>query len=200
MKSLISLIAILLISTTSASFKYSASKTWTLKTFIALGQVITIQEKAGVQNGAAFNQIIIKTGSNTATFGCSGVTSPYSKTASQQATLMKFTFPPMPAVSMTLKAAGTMTCAFKEQGGKLVMTLSGSIAAKADEAKAGIDGIASITVGAKGTIVNISSTIGITTTGMTQSIRASGGVVSFYISLKMLNEEVTLWQGWSKSL
>ena len=204
MKSLFLLLVIALISSTSASFKYSASKTITLKTINAVGQTITIQEKVGVQNGAAFNQIIIKSGSSTATFGYSGITSQVSKSISQSQPIMKFAFPSMPAISLSLKGTSSLSYSIKEQGGKLIMTLSGSIAAGC-EIKSGFDTVASLSCGATGTIVHINSNVGITSSNsLTQSIKASGGDVTINIKGKTLgvqvfDKSVKLWSGWSKS-
>ena len=205
MKSLFLLIAIALISSSLEGFKYSGTKTRTLKSFTALGQTITIQETVGVSNGAAFNQIIIKTGSGSAKFGFSGITSATTKTGSQSANIMTFKFPSMTSISLGLKGSSSLTCSVKESSGKLVITLSGSITASC-EIKSGFDSVVSLSAGCKGTIVNISSNFSINSSNyMIQSTRASGGVVSAYISGKLLNTqafkyESNLWSGWSVSM
>ena len=91
---------------------------------------------------------------------------------------------------------------------KFTISLTGSLNAKA-ELGAGVDGVAKISVGAKGTIISIKSSNIFTKTSSSfvaqNTISISGGEISCYVSGKLLNHQVfevskKFLKGWSRTL
>ena len=177
-------------------FNFNTVKTWDVKSFKVLGVTFNIKFKAGVQSGRALCQLIIQTNLGSMTFGNTGITAEISKTFSTgDKTIFKFVFPPFPAISLALKAGGSLTIYVKFDSSaktKLNIRLSGSIYAKC-EIKAGWDLFASVSAGAKGTI--ISASINVTVgpgTSIGRSATFTAGTVEVYVKAKALL--ITLWK------
>ena len=206
MKSLLLLLVIALVASESnlrnLGFNYNCDKTYAIKTISALGSTITFKERVGVKNGNAFCQFIIASNLGTKTVGISGASSSISKAYSVDANLMKFNFPAFPALQILLKTGGTINCAVKESSGKLMLTLTGSLYAKA-QITDGFSYFSSVEAGAKGTVITLSHSFTINSSNqITRSGNTSGGTVSIIVqgklmSLTVFNKTQTLWNGWS---
>ena len=190
-------------------FNFNAVKTWDIKSFKVLGVQFSFKFKAGVQSGKALCQLIIQTNLGSMSFGNTGVTAEFSKTFSTgDITIFKFVFPPFPAISLALKAGGSLSFYVKFDSNaktKLNIRLSGSLYAKC-EIKAGWDAFASVSAGAKGTILtsNINVLVG---PGNTLSKTASftAGTVQVYVKAKALmftlwTKSWTVFKGWTINL
>ena len=121
-------------------------------------------------------------------------------------TILEYIFPQMPAIKIALEAGGTLSfsVAFNKKDPVVVITLSGTILAKA-EVKAGWDLVASVSAGAKGDIIsagfngNIYEDKHIKLSG-----NVSGGDIYLYSKGIALNKEffyneIKFWDGWEKS-
>ena len=95
-------------------------------------------------------------------------------------TILYFNFPPMPNIGIALKGAASLTISSVYEYGKIKISISGSITAKA-----GINaefGFASIGGGAFGTIVSASLSGAISRNGeITRSGSLSAGEVKVYV-------------------
>ena len=206
MKSLLLLLVIALVSSESnlrnLGFKYNCEKTYTIKSFNVLGSTLTFKEKVAVKNGKAFNQLIISSNTGTKTYGISGTTSALGKTYSIDQTALKFSFPPIPTLKLYLIAQGSLSCSIKESSGKLTMTLIGTLYANSAIA-AGVEPFHSITVGAKGTIINLNHSYTIDSSNqISHSGKAVGGTITVsakgkYTDMNLFDKSYTLWNGWS---
>ena len=125
--------------------------------------------------------------------------------------LFKVPFPGTPIpVKFALKAGGSIGFDVKYDTStkKFSVSLTGELYAKA-ELGAGVDGVAEIAVGAKGTLISITSTSTLTKkTGSTytssNSITVSGGEISCYVSGTLINKQVfnvskKFLKGWKKT-
>ena len=189
------------------SFKdFKADKTFTIKTFTIAGCSFKIQVRLGISSGKAFGEIIIAANHGSVKFGTSGISGSYSRTWSGEKTVLTFKFPPMPAISLNLKAGGSVkiSASLSSASKKLTVSIGGSLYAKA-EIKAGWDSVASASAGAKGTLVSASLSGAISTGGaVSRSGKLSAGTVSVYVEGKLLSKKVfskswTVYKGWSKS-
>ena len=206
MKSLILLLVIALAFSESnlrnLGFKYNVDKTYSIKSFNVLGSTLAFKERVGVRNGKAFCQLIIASNTGTKTFGISGTTSDLGKTYSIDATILKFSFPPIPTLQIFLIAQGSLSCSIKESSGKLSMTLVGTLYANAAIA-AGVEPFHTVTVGAKGTIINLSHSYIINSNNqVSHSGKAVGGTITVnakgkYTDMNLFDKSYTLWNGWS---
>ena len=185
---------------------FKADKTFTIKTFTIAGCTFKIQVRLGVSSGKAFGEIIIAANHGSVKFGTSGISGSYSRSWSGEKTVLTFKFPPMPAISLNLKAGGSVkiSASLNSSTKKLTVSIGGSLYAKA-EIKAGWDSVASASAGAKGTLVSASLSGAITTGGaVSRSGRLSAGTVSVYVEGKLLSKKVfskswTVYNGWSTS-
>ena len=187
-------------------FNFSGTKTKTLKTFDVLGCHIEIKLKVGVENGKALCQIIIQTSHGSISFGNTGVYATYSRTWSTgDITIFTFAIPPVPWLSIALKACGTLTFTVKFDSTahtRLLISLSGALNAMA-EIKAGWDWAISVAVGAKGTIVSASINASLNSSnkfGLSSTF--SAGKVAVYVQGKTLGFQIfyhdwTVFNGWS---
>ena len=179
-------------------------KTIKIKEITVLKTKITFSVRIGASNSKAFGEIIITAGGAKASFGTNGVQASYQKTWSGELTVFRFQFPPMPAIGIALKAGGSVGVAAKFDSSaqtKLTVTISAQLYAKA-EVVAGWDKVASVSAGAKGTIVSASLTGGVSSSGLTKSGKLSAGTVSVYIDGKLLSQQIfhhdwTVFNGWS---
>ena len=185
---------------------FKADKTITIKTFNICGCSFKFKVRLGVSSGKAFGEIIIAANKGDVRFGTNGISGSYSKTYSGEKTIFSFKFPPMPAISLNLKAGGALkiSASLSTSSKKLTVSISGSLYAKV-EIKAGWDAVASISAGAKGTIVSASLSGAINTSGsLSKSGKLSAGTVSVYIDGKLLSKKIfhkewTVYKGWSQS-
>ena len=181
-------------------------KTIKIKSITVLNTQITFSVRIGASNSKAFGEIIVTAGGAKASFGTNGVQASYKKTWSGEATIFRFQFPPLPAIGIALKAGGSVGVSAKFDSSaqtKLSVTISASLYAKA-EVVAGWDQVASVSAGAKGTVVSASLTGGVTSSSLTRSGSISAGTVSVYIDGKLLNQQIfhhdwTVFNGWSAS-
>ena len=110
----------------------------------------------------------------------------------------------MPAISLDLKAGGSIKVSASLANQKLTVGISGSLYGKV-QIKAGWDAVASATAGVKGTIVSASLSGSINTSRqITKSGSLSAGTVSVYVEGKLIGMTVfhkdwTIWSGWSTS-
>ena len=181
---------------------FSADKTYTIKTFNVCGCTIKIQVRLGVSGGKAFGEIIIAANHGSVKFGTNGISGSYSRTWSGELTIFSFKFPPMPAISLDLKAGGSIKVSASLANQKLTVGISGSLYGKV-QIKAGWDAVASATAGVKGTIVSASLSGSINTSRqITKSGSLSAGTVSVYVEGKLIgmtifHKDWTIWSGWS---
>ena len=179
-------------------------KTIEIKSFTVLNTKISFKVRIGASNSKAFGEIIITAGSARASFGTNGVQASYKKTWSGDLTIFRFQLPPMPAIGIALKAGGSVGVSARFDSSaqtKLSVTISASLYAKA-EVTAGWDKVASLTAGAKGTIVSASLTGGVSNSGLTRSGSISAGTVSVYVDgylagWNCLHHDWTVFNGWS---
>ena len=140
-------------------------------------------------------------------FGTNGASYSYSHYYGDW-TLLRFQFPPMPAIGVALKAGGTITIKQKinrEDKPRIVISLSGSISAKA-EVSAGWDKFVSISAGAEGTIIS-SSLSGNINDDLSVDIhgKISGGDIKVYVEGKAMDHSIfkmdyQVWGGWSNDV
>ena len=112
----------------------------------------------------------------------------------------------MPAIGVALKAGGTIEISANfdsSDQNTLSVTISGDLYAKA-EVTAGWDQVASVSAGAKGTVVSASLTGGVSNSGITRSGKLSAGSVSVYVDGKLLSHDIfnynwEVYSGWSAS-
>ena len=179
-------------------------KTIPIKSITVLGVTISISVRIGASNSKAFGEIIVKAGGAKASFGTNGVQASYKKTWSGEITIFRFQLPPFPVIGLSLKGGGSLTVSAKFDSTaqtKLSVTISADLYAKA-EVIAGWDKVASVSAGAKGTIVSASLTGGVSNSGLTKSGKLSAGTVSVYVDGYLLNWNIfhydwTVFNGWS---
>jgi len=202
MKSLILLLAITLIASENLrnlGFNYNFDKTYTIKTINIVGQSISFKENVGVKNGAAFHKIII----GSSNFGVSEISDANSKSYSGSFNIMKFNFPPIPTIPITLKASGSMKTSVSESGGSLTISSSGTFYAQAQVGIA--SGFSSVSASGKGTIISFSRKYTINSSGsVSKSGSISSGQVSVSVTAKAISgsettKTSTLWNGWTSS-
>lgn len=202
MKSLILLLAFTLIASENLrnlGFNYNCDKTFSLKTISVAGQSISFKENVGVRNGAAFHRIII----GGTSFGVSGISSASTRTYSGSLSIMKFNFPPIPAIPITLKTSGSMKTSVSESGGSLTISSSGSFYAQV--AVGSVSGYSSVSASGKGTIISFSRKYTINSSGsISKSGNISSGQVSVTVNAKTVtgtsvSKSYTLWNGWTSS-
>ena len=202
MKSLILLLSISLIASENLrnlSFNYNFDKTYIIKTINIAGQSISFKENVGVKNGAAFHKIII----GGANFGVSGISDANSKSYSGSFNIMKFNFPPIPTIPITLKASGSMKTSVTESGGSLTISSSGTFNAQAQVGIAA--GFSSVSASGKGTIISFNRKYTISSSGsVSKSGSVSSGQVSVSVTAKDISGSITtktntLWNGWTLS-
>ena len=207
MKSLILLLVIALIASETnlrnLSLNYNCEKTFKIKTINVAGQSVSFTEKVGVKNGAAFNEIIVSSNSGSANFVIGGISGSYTKSYSGQGQVMKFNFPPIPSIPITLKASGNMKTSVSDSGKSLIISTSGSFYAQVSVGSA--SGYSSISASGKGTIISFSRKYTINSNG---SISKSGSITSGTISITVKAKPIsgnevttnyTLWNGWTSS-
>ena len=202
MKSLIFLLVITLIASENLrnlGFNYNFGETYTIKTINIAGQSISFKENVGVRNGEAFHKIII----GGANFGVSGISGAGSKSYSGSFSIMKFNFPPIPTIPITLKASGNMKTSVSESGGSLTISSSGSFYAQPQVGIAA--GFSSVSASGKGTIISfsrkytISSSGSVTKSGIISSEQVSVSVTAKAISGSVTTKTYTIWNGWTSS-
>ena len=181
-------------------------KTIKIKEFTVLKTKITISVRIGASNSKAFGEIIVTAGNARASFGTNGVQASYQRTWSGELTIFRFQFPPLPIIGIALKAGGSVGVSARFDSNaqtKLSVTVTASLYAKA-EVVAGWDKVASVSAGAKGTIVSASLTGGITNTGLTKSGKITAGTISVYVDgylfgWNIFHHDWTVFNGWSAS-
>ena len=177
-----------------------------VKSISVLNTEIEFSVKIGVSDDKAFGEIVIEADGAEASFGTDGVKASYSKKWNGEYTIFRFQFPPMPAIGVALKAGGTIEISANfdsSDQNTLSVTISGDLYAKA-EVVAGWDEVASVSAGAKGTVVSASLTGGVSNSGITRSGRLSAGSVSVYVDGKLLSHDIfnynwEVYSGWSAS-
>ena len=116
---------------------------------------------------------------------------------------MKFNFPPIPDIPITLKVSGKINTQIKESGGSLKISTSGSFYAQAEADK--VPTYSSISVSAKGTVLNFSNVYTLSKDGsVTRTGAISSGKISITVTAKAVSgeettETYTLWNGWTIS-
>ena len=184
--------------------KFNADKTYTIKTFKVLKVKIEFKVKIGVSNGKAYAKLVISTNLGDASFGTDGIKAAFSKTFSTgDKTIFKFVFPPIPAISVSLKAGGSLTIKVNiDTAGeeKLNISITGSIYAKCEISVNIL--LASVSGGAQGTI--LSATLGVKINkgkGFTKYGSISAGKVVVYVKWRVLwkkkKKEWTVFNGWT---
>ena len=206
MKSLILLLAITLIASENLrnlGFNYNCDKTYTIKTINVAGQSISFKENVGVKNGEAFHKIIISGANSGVNIGVSGISGASSKSYSGSFNIMKFNFPLIPTIPITLKASGSMKTSVTESGGSLTISSSGTFNAQAQVGIAA--GFSSVSASGKGTIISFNRKYTISSSGsVSKSGSVSSGQVSISVTAKAISGSVTtktntLWNGWTSS-
>ena len=181
-------------------------KTIKIKEITVLGVKITISVRIGASNSKAFGEIIVTAGGAKASFGSNGVQASYKKTWSGEITIFRFQLPPFPVIGLSLNGGGSLTVSAKFDSSaqtKLSVTISADLYAKA-QVVAGWDKVASVSAGAKGTIVSASLTGGVSNSGLTRSGKLSAGTVSVFaegylIGWQIFHYDWTVFNGWSTS-
>ena len=209
MKSFILLLAITLIASEnlrSLSFKdYKADKIYFIKSIPVLDNddYISFIENVGIKDGVGFNKIILSTRSGSIDFGITQIKDSYKRMFSDTKSLIKFNFPPIPDIPITLKVSGKISTQAKESSGSLIVSTSGSLYAEAEADN--VAGYSTIVASGKGTILNFNIKYVINTDG---SVKRSGTVSSGTISISVTAKAVsgatsidtyTLWNGWTAS-
>jgi hypothetical protein len=196
------------LATWEGSFSYS----WTLASSNILGKTVTLKYEIKLSGGSLKNTVSVSCGSVSFSLGNTGTKSD-KKQASKgtgDKTLFTVPFPGTPVpVQFKFKLNGSIgySVGYATKTKTFSVTLTGTLSAKAELA-AGVEKVAEISVGAKGTILSISTTSSITKkTKYTASntVKVSGGEISCYVSGKLLNHEVfsvtkKFIKGWSKTL
>ena len=186
--------------------QFNAEKTFTIKSFKVLKVKIEFKVKIGVSNGKALAKLIVSTNLGDVSFGTDGIKAAFSKTFSTgDKTIFKFVFPPIPAISVSLKAGGSLTIKVNiDTAGeeKLNISLTGSIYAKCEISVNIV--LASVSGGAQGTI--LSATLGVKINKgkkLTKYGSISAGKVVVYVKWRVLwkkkKKEWTVFNGWTAS-
>ena len=191
-------------------FEGSFSYKWNLVAANILGQDVSIKYEIGLKGGSLKNRLILSCGQLEIPIGNSGTSS--NKKESIDAgdkTLFTVPFPGTPIpVSFSFKVGGTIgyTVDLNVPSREFTISLSGSLVAKA-ELGAGVEGVAKIAVGAKGTLISIKAYSKITQTTDSYNyqgkIHISGGEITCYVYGQLVTFEVfnlskTFLKGWTK--
>ena len=186
-----------------ASFSnFNADKTYNIKTINMGGVSVTIKVHIGITGGKAFGEVIVAGNHGNVKFGTNGISGSYSRTWSGSYTFLSVSFPPMPAIHVDLIGSGSITVSASLSGNSLTISISGSVTA-AVQITAGWDAVASVSAGARGTIVSASARGTVTTSGgFSKSGSLSAGTVVVYIDGKLLSKTIfhkdwTVFNGWS---
>ena len=196
------------LATWEGSFSYS----WTLASSNILGKTVTLKYEIKLSGGSLTNTVSVSCGSVSFSLGNTGTKSDKKQPSKGTGDKTLFTVPfpgtPVP-VKFKFKLNGSIgySVGYAIKTKTFSVTLTGTLSAKAELA-AGVEKVAEISVGAKGTILSISTTSSITKkTKYTASntVKVSGGEISCYVSGKLLNNEVfsvtkKFIKGWSKTL
>ena len=209
MKSFILLLAISLIASEnlrSLSFKdYNFDKIYFLKTVPVLDNddYISFIENVGFKDGVGFNKIILSTRSGSIDFGITKITDSNQRIFSATKSLIKFNYPPIPDIPITLKVSGKINTQAKESSGSLTVSTSGSFYAEAEAEN--VSGYSTIVASGKGTILSFNVKYVINTDGsVKRSGTVSSGTISLSVTAKAVSgatsiETYTLWNGWTAS-
>ena len=191
-------------------FEGSFSYKWNLVAANILGQDVSIKYEIGLKGGSLKNRLILSCGQLQIPIGNSGTSS--NKKESIDAgdkTLFTVPFPGTPIpVSFSFKVGGTIgyTVDLNVPSREFTISLSGSLVAKA-ELGAGVEKVAKIAVGAKGTLISIKAYSKITQTSDSYNyqgkIHISGGEITCYVYGQLVTFEVfnlskTFLKGWTK--
>ena len=173
-----------------------------------LGNDVDLKVVLGIANDDSFSAgLIISVDDLKFYFGTDGGYWSYSHYYGDW-TLFRFQFPPMPVVGVALKAGGTISFKFSGKRNSdpiFTITLSGSLDAKA-EVVAGWDKVASISAGAKGTLISATANGYFYDNGSINSdASCSGFGVSVYVEgkafdHKIIDLEYKIWDGWTRNL
>ena len=196
------------------AFEGSLKRSWTLASSNILGKTVSLKYEISLGGGKLKNTLTASCGSVNFPVGNTGGTSSnksQSKKSTGDKVLFTVPFPGTPIpVKFSLKAGGSIgyNVNYDTSAKKFTVSLTGELNAKA-ELGAGVDGVAEIAVGAKGTLISITSTSTLTKkTGSTytssNSITVSGGEISCYVSGTLINKQVfnvskKFLKGWKKT-
>jgi len=194
--------------TWEGAFSYS----WTLATSNILGKTITLKYEVKLSGGSLKNVVSVSCGSVSFSLGNTGTKSDKKQPSKGTGDKTIFTIPfpgtPVP-VKFRFKLNGSIgySVGYATKTKTFSVSLTGTLSAKA-ELTAGVEKVAEISVGAKGTILSITTTSSITKKTKytaSNSVKVSGGEISCYVSGKLLNKEVfsvtkKFLKGWSKTL
>ena len=184
-------------------FNFNGDTTFTVKTYNALGVNVYIKVRFGCSGSKAFGYVIIEANGGKCSFGSDGVTT--SRTWSGTVTIFSVPFSPIPGVTVNLKAGGSIKVSANLSGSNLKISVTGTLYADAG-VKAGWDKVASISAGAKGTIIEATGTGTLNGSGkISTSGKLSAGKIVIYADGKTLgftvfHHEMTVYEGWSKNL
>ena len=189
-------------------FPISASKTFTLCSFNALGQTVTVKYVVSISSSKAVNKVVISSGLGSFEFGNTGCSGSISKSYSYSKQIFKFVVPQFPAVSVGAYAKGSLYWGFGFSSGsgsaaKYWAKISGKLSLGA-EIKAGWDAIASLSAFAEGTVFDASAQVtiskGSVAKGSGFSLRMGNLVVGIRgCVLKVFKKELwkkTIFSGW----
>ena len=189
-------------------FPISASKTFTLCSFSALGQTVTVKYVVSISSSKAVNKVVISSGLGSFEFGNTGCSGSISKSYSYSKQIFKFVVPQFPAVSVGAYAKGSLYWGFGFSSGsgsaaKYWAKISGKLSLGA-EIKAGWDAIASLSAFAEGTVFDASGQVtiskGSVAKGSGFSLRMGNIVVGIRgVALGVFKKELwkkTLYSGW----
>ena len=182
----------------------NVDKTFDIKTFTICGCKFSIKARLGISDFKAFGEIIIEANHGSVKFGTDGISASYSKTWSGELTVFSFKFPPLPIISLDLKAGGSITVSASLDNEKITVGISGSLYGKV-EIKAGWDYAVSLSAGVKGTLVSASLNGAIDFNGeLEKSGKLSAGTIVIYVegkalTFKIFHHDWTMWNGWSTS-
>ena len=191
-------------------FEGSFNYRWNLLAANILGRDVSIRYEIDLRGGILKNRLILSCGQLEIPIGNSGTSS--NKKESIDAgdkTLFTVPFPGTPIpVSFSFKVSGTVgfVVDLNPQSREFTISLSGSLTAKA-ELGAGVEGVAKIDVGAKGTLISIKAYNLITQTSDSYiqqgKIHISGSEITCYVYGQLQTFEVfdasrTFLKSWSK--
>ena len=192
----------------------SFSRSWTIASSNILGKTVTLKYEISLSGGELSNTLSVSCGYVTLLFGNTGTTRNKNKPekSTDDKELFKIPFPGTPIpVTFSFKVGGSIgyDIYYDTYKNKFSVSCTGEFYAKA-ELGAGVSGVAEIAVGAKGTLISMTTESTLTKISSysytsSNSLYVSGGTINCYVSGKLLNHEVfniskDFLRGWSKRL
>lgn len=185
-------------------FDFNVHEIYYLKTVFFLGYALTYSYRVSVQNGKAYNQLIIMTNEASYMLGNNGVDTETSNTWSGKIKLISFRFPPIPTIGLNLYASGSLQYSVKyatSSKDSLKLSLSGKLIPIVEIATFP-GSFVKVTAKADGVLIDSSGDATVTKSGITKGFKFYGTIVNTWIEGKsgvipITKKKYKLFDAWS---